>query len=328
MKQFTIEKGQEGQRLDHFLARLLPNAPSGFFYKMLRRKNITINGKRAQGKDRLLPGDTVSVFVSDETFERFSRRKVKRTPDVPLPEILYEDEFLLAVNKPAGFLVQPDISGVPALSDALYARFDPDGELRSRGNYVCSPAHRLDKNTSGLVLCGKALTAQKYLSDSIRDGRMEKYYRAFVHGKMTEAFTAEAYLGKHPEKTGVMISKKMFPGADPIKTGFVPLGGNGQVTDVLVRLYTGKKHQIRAHLAHLGFQVIGDTRYGDANKDAALPFSVTPGRQMLHAYRIHLPESTTEFPSLAGLTITAPLPDDMRAVEQRLEYDGREKGNK
>ncbi len=321
MKQFTIEAGQEGQRLDHYLARLMPNAPSGFFYKMLRRKNIKVNGRKAQGRDRLGAGDTVSLFLSDETFARFSRRKAVRTVSVPLPEILYEDEYLLAVNKPAGFLVQPDHSGEPSLSDALYAHYDPEGELRAAGNYVCSPAHRLDKNTSGIVLCGKTLTCQTFLSDCIRDGRMEKYYRAFVHGRMTKEFTGEAYLRKHPEKTGVMISKEMQDGAERIRTGFAPVKGNELLTDVLVRLYTGKKHQIRAHLAFLGYPVVGDRRYGDAEKDAALPFRVAYGRQLLHAYRIHFPEDAEEFSSLAGLTITAPLPADMRAAEQSIEHD-------
>ena len=152
MKEFQIRDNEAGQRFDKYLSKLLRNAPKSFFYKMLRKKNITLNGKKATGNEKLEAGDTIKLFLSDETFDKFSEQK-QAARAVTALEVIYEDSDILLINKPAGMLSQPDDSGEPSMVEYLTGYLLEKGELTEEDLRTFRPSvcNRLDKNTSGII---------------------------------------------------------------------------------------------------------------------------------------------------------------------------------
>ena len=232
MKSVIIGKNQAGQRLDKFLHKYLPLAGDGFLYKMLRKKNITLNGKKAEGREMLALNDRVTLFFSDETYAKFSGRvddidserrdsagrkeggetrdrEVKRHSSA-LEEyekaykslrgisILYEDADCLILNKPAGLLTQKASAGDISLNEWLIGYLlsknkEPEQELAFFRPSVCN---RLDRNTSGIVLCGKSLAGLQYLSSCIKERRIRKFYRTICTGSLEKAAIVRGYLEK------------------------------------------------------------------------------------------------------------------------------------
>ena len=196
MQEITIGTNEAGQRLDKFLAKYMKLAPKSFFYKMMRKKNITLNGKKCEGGEMLAEGDTVKLFLADETIEKFSEikvQKIQKEKKVQL-SILYEDEDILLINKPAGMLSQKardtDLSLVEYLTDYLMEKGSvTEGSLRSFKPSVCN---RLDRNTSGIVAAGKSLAGSQMLSEVFRDRTVHKYYKCIVYGPVREARTVDA----------------------------------------------------------------------------------------------------------------------------------------
>ena len=163
MKEFTIGKNEAGQRFDKYLAKLLPKAPKSFIYKMLRKKNIILNGKKAMGNEMLSLYDSVRLFFSDETYSKFSEVIPAKTAAFNTFDfsscVLYEDEDVLIVNKPPGILSQPERAGGESLASDLINYLQSSGKISQEElrTFHPAPVNRLDRNTSGLVLCGKSL---------------------------------------------------------------------------------------------------------------------------------------------------------------------------
>ena len=241
MQSVTIEKNQAGQRLDKFLKKFLPEAGSSFLYKMLRKKNITLNGKKAEGKEMLNLGDTVCFFFSDETFAKFTGRTDtestvmddsydKAYKTLNGISVLYEDENILVVNKPAGILTQKasptDISLNEWLIGYLLATKVTNAlELQTFRPSVCN---RLDRNTSGIVLCGKSLEGSQLLSKLIKERRIGKFYHTICIGKLKDDLILEGYLTKDGSANKVTISQKLpekdgEKDASYIQTGYHPI---------------------------------------------------------------------------------------------------------
>ncbi len=227
MQSVVIGKNQAGQRLDKFLHKFLPEAGSGFLYKMLRKKNITLNGKKAEGREILALEDMVCFFFSDETFEKFSGRKVSRQESAerrnvgkPVPTlqgitVLYEDDDFLFVNKPAGILTQKAVPEDYSLNEWICGyllKQDSafEEELTAFHPSVCN---RLDRNTSGIVLCGKSLRGLQYLSGCIRDRRVRKFYRTICVGCFKEKTELRGYLAKDTYRNVVKLTS--FPENGP-----------------------------------------------------------------------------------------------------------------
>ena len=183
MKEFRIRENEAGQRFDKYLAKLLEEAPKSFFYKMMRKKNITLNGKKAQGNEMLCTGDMVKLFLSDETFEKFSSAKQASHARAKL-QIIYEDQDVLFINKPAGMLSQPAGDGTPSLVEYLTGYLLDTGALNAADLVTFRPGvcNRLDRNTSGLVAAGKSLTGLQDLSAMFHNRNMEKFYLCLVVG--------------------------------------------------------------------------------------------------------------------------------------------------
>ncbi len=315
MKEFPIRKNEAGQRLDKYLGKLMKKAPKSFFYKMLRKKNITLNGKKAEGREILLEGDLVRIFVSDETFRMFMEEESIHYPSCRL-DVIYEDQDLILINKPAGMLTQPDSSGKAALSDYLTGfllerkTIKPD-DLRT---FHPAPANRLDRNTSGLVLCGKSLSGLQLLSRVLHDRTIHKDYLCLVEGIVRKEKYIKGYLHKDKSCNKVVVTAQPENGSVPVETKFKPVAYGDERTLLLVRLITGKPHQIRATMASIGFPVAGDPKYHASGiQDGKRP-ECTAGHQMLHAWRVVFPELEGKWEYLSGRTFYAPLPGDFRIV--------------
>lgn len=324
MREIVIRENESGQRLDKFLAKYMALAPKSFFYKMMRKKNITLNGKKAQGKEQLKQGDVVKLFLSDETVEKFrpkqtvyARKKL---------DILYEDRHTLFVNKPAGMLSQKAKPSDQSLVEYLTAYLLESGQLTEEELRTFHPSvcNRLDRNTSGIVAAGKTLAALQTLSAMFRERSVRKYYLCLVYGVVSGEKKIRAFLTKDGRTNRVTVERKKGTpnsGADIsdgkesfIETEYRALRTDGEVTLLEVHLITGKTHQIRAHLAAEGYPIIGDYKYGnrDVNDIFRRKYGLTS--QLLHSYRLCFPECEGELAELSGKEIKAPVPELFRKI--------------
>lgn len=396
MREINVSTNEAGQRLDKLLRKYLKNANTSFIYKMLRKKNIVLNDKKAEGKEILNLGDSVKMYFSEETFATMTGRMGqysesaeknretsanataqrtstasdqatsagKRSAQMHLngasagksnaqayrnespagkraqmrrgassgsaPErgdqrafdinefrkhIVYEDENLLVLNKPSGWLSQSDGSGLPSVNELCLQYLMTTGALTEAQLQTFKPgiANRLDRNTSGLILFGKTLPALQALAGLLRDRTMEKYYLAIVCGDIDHAQRIDGYLAKDERTNRVEIRPQPFPDAVEIHTAYEPLKRSADYTVLKVHLITGKTHQIRAHLRAIGHPIIGDPKYG--RKDANAYYRTHGGvkSQFLHAWELHFPETLAgPLRNLSGQTITAEPPKEFR----------------
>lgn len=313
MKELIISDREANQRLDKFLGKYMEQAPAGFFYKMMRKKNIVLNGKKVSGKEKLQPGDRLKLFLSDETIDKFTGKdRVVKTPvRSPELEVIYEDEHVLIVNKPAGMLSQKakpeDVSLVEVITDYLLqtGSLTPE-ELRTFRPGICN---RLDRNTSGIVTAGKSLAGLQELSAGFRERSFGKYYRCLVKGEIQRKQLISGYLTKDSRKNQVVIRKTPSEGAAWIETEYRPVSAAEGYTLLEIHLITGKPHQIRAHLASEGYPVIGDYKYGNREMNELFRRKYGLTSQLLHAYRLEFPKMESALRQLSGRTFYAREPE-------------------
>lgn len=298
MREFQINNNEAGQRFDKYLKKLLVDAPNSFIYKMLRKKNITLNGKKADGTEKLAEGDNVKLFLSDETFDKFSgSQKAVNTFEQlkglkPLP-VIYEDEDVLIVNKPSGMLSQKAESNDVSANEHILSYLIEKGELTEEMMRTFKPSicNRLDRNTSGLLVAGKTLKGLQEMSAALKERTVQKYYRCIVKGEVASSSYIKGWLSKDEQSNKVTIYADKPQNASeetflPIETEYVPLQKKNGYTELEVHLITGRSHQIRAHLASIGHPIIGDIKYGDKKVNEHFRKEVQIKSQMLHAYRM------------------------------------------
>lgn len=308
MKLITVHKQEEGQRLVKLLGAYLKEAPNSFFYKMLRKKNITLNGKKADGTEKLKCGDEIRLFLSDETYEKFAG-KVQPKEKFPTAKlnIVYEDSNVIFINKPAGMLSQKSVPSDVSLNEYLLGYLEKSGQWKQEESKAFRPSvcNRLDRNTSGLVICGKSMAGLQQMAALLKDRSLHKYYLCLVKGVMTESQHLEGYLLKDENSNQVKIFQKETEGAAHIITEYEPLYTEGETTLLKVTLVTGKSHQIRAHLSSIGHPIIGDPKYGDRKVNAF--FRETHGikNQMLHAWKLTFPELAEPLDNLSEKSFEA-----------------------
>lgn len=321
MKEIIIGENQVDKRLDGFLKSYLPEASTGFLYKMFRKKNITLNGKKAAGTEKLKAGDKINIFFSDETFEKFRGKAASSEASDPFNDreiqlikslgdirIIYEDDKIVLLNKPAGVLTQKATPKDVSLNEWLIYYLFTKNEVtkESLETYRPSVCNRLDRNTSGLVICAKSLAGARVMNKLLKDRNVHKYYRTIVSGHLTDNITLKGYLYKDEARNKVFI-KKDDPKDDRysyIETEYAPLQYDKEhdLTLLEVKLITGKPHQIRAHLASISHPIIGDVKYG-GKKIGSLNY------QLLHSYRLIFPEDLSEgFEAISGKEYRAELP--------------------
>ena len=227
----------------------------GEIMKILRQKDVKINGKRTSENINLNQGDVVEVY--------YQNKEVKVSF-----EIVYEDDNIIVYNKPSGLLTVGDNSLESAVK-------------KINNNYQAE--HRLDRNTSGLVIFSKNKEASELIHDAMKNGMVEKEYLAWVYGNFTKHIIDKAYLFKDAKNSISYVSKTKTKGSQEIVTDITPIKHNGDLTLVQVKLHNGKTHQIRAHMAFLGYALVGDEKYAkreDLKK-------IKTKKQELFAYKIN-----------------------------------------
>lgn len=324
MIEHEIRSNEAGQRLDKFLGKYMPLAPKSFFYKMLRKKNITLNGKKAAGQEKLAEGDRIRFFLSDETVSKFTgparttekqERKRPASPPVEL-DILYEDRHTLFINKPAGMLSQKAAADDVSLVEYVTGYLLKSGQITDDELHTFHPAvcNRLDRNTSGIVAAGKTLAALQELNAMFRDRTLRKYYLCLVAGSAKDGAHIDGYLVKDPKTNRVSFSKTETAGSVRIETEYRPLCEGEGATLLEVHLITGKTHQIRAHMAAQGHPIIGDYKYGNRKINDRYRSAYGLTSQLLHAARLCIPQQDGVLAGLSGKTVFAPLPELFRRI--------------
>lgn len=314
MIEVVIKKNEAGQRFDKFLKKYLSEAPNSFIYKMLRKKNITLNGSKSDGSDMVKENDVVKLFLSDETIEKF-RKEIVATPrkqpaktaatKTPL-SIIYEDEDILLANKPVGMLSQKasdkDVSMNEVILEYLLQKNAlTQEELRTFRPSVCN---RLDRNTSGMITFGKSLAGLQMLSQGLKDRTIDKYYLCVVSGRVSERSVINAFLTKDEKSNKVQITKDAISDAsEKIMTEYIPVCTNKRFTLLKIKLHTGKTHQIRAHLAAIGHPLVGDFKYGIRVLNQEMDQKYHINYQILHAFEMYFPDRKQRF--------FAPIPSKM-----------------
>jgi len=300
MKEFIIQKNEENQRFDKYLKKLLPNASTSFLYKMMRKKNIVINKKKVEGNEKLKAGDVVSIFLSDETFDKFhvNLEELKKEYDALKSlslkglKVVYEDDEMIIADKPYNMLSQKASGKDLSANEYLLGYMINKGELSFEEFQTFKPSivNRLDRNTTGLLLFGKTLNALQQLGEGIRERSIEKYYRAIVAGELKKELELKGYLLKDEKTNKVSFHKEQIEGSDYIETGVKPLVSKNGLTLVEIHLVTGKTHQIRLHLSTIGHPILGDMKYGDEKINKKYYESHKVNHQLLHAYRLEFPD--------------------------------------
>ena len=323
MQEIIVSTNEAGQRFDKLLAKYLNEAPKSFIYKMLRKKNIVLNGKKATGNEKLEVGDSIKLFLSDETIEKFSKVTVQKTKQKL--DVIYEDENILLINKPVGMLSQKaeakDESLVEHIITYLLGTDQlTEAELRKFKPSICN---RLDRNTSGLVVAGKSLLGLQKMGELFKERSMKKYYRCLVVGEVKEKQYIKGFLYKDETINKVMISREEVIDSLPIETEYEPLWTNGKCTLLEVHLITGRTHQIRAHLASIFHPIVGDYKYGNRKINDVYKQKYKLESQLLHAYRLELPELNGELENISLKQFTAPLP---KLFERILNEEKNNKG--
>ncbi|MCL1935266.1 MAG: RluA family pseudouridine synthase [Defluviitaleaceae bacterium] len=330
IREIIVEHFDSGGRLNKFLQKYLDKGSQSFIYKMLRKKNIVLNNSKATGSEILNSGDIIKLFLSEETISKFKTPKletesiIKKIKNVDVLDIIYEDENILIVNKGKDKLSHPNNEKKESLiDDILY--------YLNNKNTVFKPAlvNRLDRNTTGIVICGKNLKSVQSLNKAIHDKTLDKYYIAIVCGNLRQKGVLNNFYEKDTKNNKIKIFKNseqfiinnenigLKNSKSEIITEYEPLEVYKNFTLVRLKLITGKSHQLRAHMSSIGHPILGDFKYGDSyyNNFVKQKFNITS--QLLHSNFVHFKNLTEPLKYINNKNFESEIPNDFKKIFKR-----------
>ena len=281
-----IKKNDAGQRLDKFLSKAVKGLPASLMYKYIRTKKIKVNRRRCEQSYVLQEGDEIQLFIRDEFFASPERDDGALSRINPKLDVVYEDENIILCNKRPGVLVHEDDSArdntlIMHIKAYLYQKgeYDPENEQ----SFAPALCNRIDRNTGGIVIAAKNAEALRVMNEKIKNDEIRKFYLCAVHGKMPKkSDTLTGYLKKNSANNLVTVSDKPKEGYKNIITKYKTLATNSEASLLEVELVTGRTHQIRAHMAHIGHALLGDGKYGINRTDKTKGYKY----QALYSYRL------------------------------------------
>ncbi|MCI3922294.1 RluA family pseudouridine synthase [Paenibacillus sp. TRM 82003] len=292
----TVTPSEAGKRLHRYVRILMPNYPLGQIYKMIEQGKVRVNGKRKKDHYELAAGDELTILVDEDTFRQSAgeEKKLKFAGVKADIDIVFEDDELLVVNKPAGLLTHPDQTEqkrtlITMTHAYLYRKDELDSNL-----FLPASANRLDRNTSGLVLIGKTAGMLHRLNQWVQKREVGKYYVTLVEGKLTGGGTIDASLTRDERNNRTRVG--VDASAKSAVTHYEALQSSAGYTLVEVDLESGRTHQIRSHFQSIGHPLLGDVKYGGKPYEGV-------NHQLLHAWKLSLPDGrvfTASPPALFG----------------------------
>ena len=282
----TIKKNDAGQRLDKFLSKAVKGLPASLMYKYIRTKKIKVNRRRCEQSYILAEGDEIQLFIREELFGSPERDDGALVRIVPKIDVVYEDDNIILCNKRPGVLVHEDDGArdntlIMHIKAYLYQKgeYDPDSEQ----SFAPALCNRIDRNTGGIVIAAKNAEALRVMNEKIKNDEIRKFYLCAVHGRMEKkSDTLTGYLKKNSANNLVTVSDKQRDGYKHIITKYRTIAENRDESLLEVELVTGRTHQIRAHMAHIGHALLGDGKYGINRNDRAKGYKY----QALYSYRL------------------------------------------
>ena len=313
-----VKKEESGQTLEKYVKKVLNHAPMSFIYKLFRKKDVKVNDHWQDKKYLINEGEEIKIFVTDEQLEEFkSQRDIKASSDIS-SWIIYEDDNVLLINKPRGILVQKDSSGDEALDEMVLLYLSNKGEYdpNSVSAYKPAPAHRLDRNTAGIVVFGKNITALRELADLLNDkNKVSKRYLALVKGEIDKDGEINAPLEKNAKNGRVYVNEN----GKPSLTRYKVLKHLNGYTLLEVELLTGRTHQIRVHMAYINHPVIGDSKYGDFALNKEIEDKYNFKNQFLVAYQLYFHSLDNNLKYLSKKKFEIPLPKELSDLLDKLQ---------
>lgn len=316
MKSFLISKQEANQRVDKYVKKYLSNAPLSFIYKLFRKKDIKINSHWVKENYIIKEGDEISIYISDSQIEEFTKQK--EIEKIPLSHpIIYEDDNIIIINKPRGLLVHGDMSEkrITLTNEVLNYLYSKNEYVPSNSNgFTPAPAHRLDRNTSGLVVYAKNLVSLQELEDLfLTKENITKTYKALVAGNLKDEESL-SYPLKKDEKTGLVKVSSIKDGAKSALTIVKPIKQYTNYTLVSANLITGRTHQIRVHLSYRGYPIVGDAKYGDFKLNKAFKEQFKFENQFLHAETLEFKKIEGHLSYLSNKKFIAELPSKEKEI--------------
>ena len=294
MKTLTVNKNDSGQRLDKFLSKAVKGLPTSLMYKFIRTKKIKVNRKRTEQKYVLLEGDEIQLFIRDEFFDSPEKDDGALSRITPKLDIVYEDENIMLLNKRPGVLVHEDTEGaentlIMHIKAYLYqnGEYDPDEEQ----SFAPALCNRIDRNTGGIVIAAKNAEALRVMNEKIKNNELSKFYLCAVHGTpRPEKAELRGFLRKNAADNMVEVRDAYFSGSKEIITRYKTLNKRDGISLLEVERVTGRTHQIRAHMAHVGCPLLGDGKYGINREEKRRGYKF----QALYAYRLVFDKTGTK----------------------------------